>query len=130
MSKKSIFILFSVILFLTLTVYFLVARHQPIQPGTQIVPEGQTHEVILTENGFNPQEITIKPGDLIKFSTTLSETFWPASDLHPTHGIYPEFDPQEPIDPDNSWTVQFLKTGKWKYHDHLQPMFRGIIIVQ
>jgi len=53
----------------------------------------------------------------------------PASDLHLTHGIYPEFDPQEPIDPKNSWSFQFLKFGKWKFHDHLNPYYRGIINV-
>ncbi len=90
----------------------------------------QVHEIILDENGFTPSEIEIKPGDSIRFTTTLNEPFWPASDLHPTHGIYPEFDPLEPIEPSNSWTFQFLKTGKWKYHDHLQPIFRGIILVQ
>lgn len=93
------------------------------------VPQSQTQEVILTENGFIPNEITIKASDLIKFSTTANKAFWPASDLHPTHGIYPEFDPQSPIEPNKSWTFQFLKTGQWKYHDHLSPYNRGLVTV-
>ena len=48
-----------------------------------------THEVTLTENGFSPPEITINKGDTIKFKTSREKTFWPASNLHPTHSIYP-----------------------------------------
>lgn len=129
MSKKSISILFLAILFLALSAYFFIARNQSSKTVRSSVPKGQTHEVVLTENGFSPQEITIKPGDLLKFRTTMSEPFWPASDLHPTHGIYPEFDPLEPVDPDKAWTFQFQKSGKWKFHDHLQPVFRGVVIV-
>lgn len=92
-------------------------------------PQGEILEIILTENGFLPNEITIKNGDKIKFSTNTNKPFWPASDLHPTHGIYPEFDPLKPIDPDKSWTFQFLKSGRWKFHDHLSSEFRGSITV-
>ena len=128
MGKKSTLILFLVILSLILSLYFLIAGNQA-PPASLTISQGQTYEVILTENGFSPQEIIIKPGDLIKFKTTMSEPFWPASDLHPTHGIYPEFDPLEPVDPDKAWTFQFQKSGKWKFHDHLQPVFRGVVIV-
>jgi hypothetical protein len=65
-----------------------------------------------------------------KLSSQLEEDFWPASDLHPTHGIYPEFDPQDGIPADEKWTFQFLKSGSFKYHDHLNPFFRGIIFVK
>ena len=91
---------------------------------------GQTYKIVLTDNGFSPAEITLNHGDLIEFTTTSGKPFWPASDLHPTHGIYSEFDPQEPIDPDKSWNFKFLKTGKWKFHDHLNPIFRGTVSVK
>ncbi len=91
---------------------------------------GQTFKVVLSENGFSPQEITIRYGDSVEFTTNMAEPFWPASDLHPTHGIYPKFDPQEPIEPDKTWTFQFLKSGRWKFHDHLNPIFRGTITVK
>ena len=126
MPKKSLLIsVFLLITFVALTAFYLASQGFLIP-----TPKGQTHQVTLTENGFTPPEIQIKPGDSIKFSTTLNEPYWPASDLHPTHGIYPEFDPQEPIDQKTTWTFKFLKTGKWKYHDHLQPIFRGIIQAQ
>lgn len=87
------------------------------------------HIIELEETGFSPQQISINQGDSIEFKTKQGKPFWPASDLHPTHGIYPEFDPQEPIDADKSWTFTFNKKGSWHFHDHLNPFYRGTIIV-
>jgi hypothetical protein len=91
---------------------------------------GVVHEMVLTEQGFSPNELTINIGETVRFSSNLSEPFWPASDLHPTHGIYPELDPQEPIEATNNWSFTFTKRGNWRLHDHLKPIYRGIIIVK
>lgn len=92
--------------------------------------QGEAYFVTLGESGFVPQNISIKQGDSITFRSNLSEPFWPASDLHPTHGIYPEFDPQEPVEASSSWQFTFDKKGSFKYHDHLNPLYRGTIIVE
>lgn len=89
----------------------------------------KTYTVTLTENGFVPQKTTVHLGDTVVFKTTRKEMFWSASDLHPTHGLYPEFDPEEPIDPKKTWSFTFTKIGKWPYHDHLFPYYRGEIEV-
>lgn len=91
--------------------------------------EVSKHIVELTEEGFEPAEISIKKGDEVEFKTLKGKPFWPASDLHPTHEIYPEFDPQAPIEADGSWIFKFNKVGEWKYHDHLWPLARGRIKV-
>lgn len=88
-----------------------------------------SHRIQLTETGFSPQTITIAKGDTVIFTTARNKPFWPASDLHPTHEIYPAFDPKQPIAADASWSFQFNNAGAWKYHDHLDPYFRGIIEV-
>lgn len=87
------------------------------------------HSVVLTKDGFSPSEITIRQGDAITFTTTAEKEFWPASDLHPTHGIYPEFDPKQPINPKDSWSFKFDKVGTWRFHDHLNSLHVGTIIV-
>ena len=81
--------------------------------------------VIITAQGFEPSEITVAVGATITFLNQDKEARWPASNLHPTHLIYPEFDPKEPVDPDKSWSFKFDKVGTWKYHDHLAPKFTG-----
>lgn len=90
---------------------------------------GNVYTIKLTEDGFAPSAITIAKGDTVTFTTARDKPFWPASDLHPTHGIYSEFDPKQPIDPDKSWSFRFDKKGEWRFHDHLAPLFRGVIIV-
>ncbi len=85
--------------------------------------------VVLTQEGFFPSVIHIERGDSIAFRTTRDDFFWPASDLHSSHDLYPEFDPKEPIAKTDSWIFRFNRPGKWRYHDHLAPQFRGEIIV-
>ena len=87
------------------------------------------HMIELREDGFYPKELTIQKGDTVMFTTSLEKPFWPASNLHPSHTIYSEFDPKEPIEPGKSWSLRFDKTGEWKYHDHLIPLYTGIISV-
>jgi len=90
----------------------------------------QTYTVNLTEDGFSPQDLTINKGDAVVFTTNRKQPFWPASNLHPTHGIYPQFDPRQPIESNQSWSFRFDKVGTWKYHDHLAPLYRGVINVE
>lgn len=89
----------------------------------------QTHKIVLNENGFSPDKITIQVGDVVKFTTTRNSPFWPASNLHPIHELYPEFDPKKPIDSKESWSFKFDKLGNWRYHDHLAPYYTGEIDV-
>lgn len=109
-----------------------LAKHsgsQGLQTNLFSFIKGAKHSVVLQKDGFYPKEITINKGDTITFTTTRENPFWPASNLHPTHEIYSEFDPKQPIDPKNSWSFQFNKAGSWNYHDHIHPNFRGKITV-
>ncbi|MEN9621828.1 MAG: hypothetical protein RLZZ67_262 [Candidatus Parcubacteria bacterium] len=85
--------------------------------------------IALTEKGFYPSKVTIDKGDKVTFQADIDRNFWPASDLHPTHELYPEFDPRVPIAKDKTWTFQFKREGVWKFHDHLAPYFVGAITV-
>jgi len=92
------------------------------------VPEG-ARVITHTEEGFVPSELTLLKGEIVYFVTTTNSLFWPASDLHPSHLEYPEFDPMEPIPPGSAWSFTFDSVGKWDFHDHLAPMFTGLITV-
>ncbi len=93
------------------------------------VPTGETHNIVLTEDGFEPKKVSIQAGDVVRFTTTRKEPFWPASNSHPIHDIYSAFDPRKPIAPNDSWEFKFKKVGAWEYHDHLFPYYRGTIVV-
>ncbi|MBI2056267.1 MAG: hypothetical protein HYT37_02710 [Candidatus Sungbacteria bacterium] len=89
---------------------------------------GKTYTVELREDGFYPKELTIQKGDTVVFTTTREKPFWPASNVHPSHQIYPEFDPKTPIEPHSKWKFSFDKAGEWRYHDHLASQYTGLII--
>lgn len=83
----------------------------------------------MTADGFSPQEMTVHVGGTINFANKDTVPRWPASNLHPTHELYPEFDPTQAIEPGNFWIFKATRIGTWKYHDHLYPHRRGTIIV-
>ena len=85
--------------------------------------------VTITDSGFEPETIKIEKGTEVVFKNSGSQPHWPASNLHPTHGIYPEFDPQKAIDPGETWPFVFKKKGPWRYHDHLYPQMTGSVEV-
>lgn len=80
-------------------------------------------EVVLSDTGFEPSLLVIHEGDVVTFKTLRNKKFWPASDPHPTHGIYPEFDSHKGIGPGETWTFKFDKQGVWGYHDHLASSY-------
>lgn len=86
-------------------------------------------EIVYTNDGFVPQDIVITKKDRVIFKNNSDRPFWPASDPHPLHSIYPQFDPKRPIESGESWAFIFPKTGEWKFHDHLFPVNRGIVNV-
>lgn len=104
------------------------APHARAPQAAATVPEGATI-VTLTQDGFVPSEITVAKGTTVAFVTENGKIFWPASNLHPSHALYPEFDPLQPIQPDEAWSFTFDKPGSWRYHDHLAPYYTGTITV-
>lgn len=83
----------------------------------------------MVPDGFIPSEITIDVNSSVIFINKDKELRWPASNVHPTHNIYPEFDPKKPIAPQESWAFKPKKVGEWKFHDHLFPHMRGVLTV-
>jgi plastocyanin len=85
--------------------------------------------ITRTAAGYEPSEVTIKKGDIILWKNDTDEYHWPASDLHPTHGIYPEFDPLRPLAPQEDWKFKFDQAGEWKFHDHIRANMVGTVTV-
>jgi hypothetical protein len=85
--------------------------------------------ITRTENGFRPARVTIQKGQAVIFASETSTQFWPASDFHPTHSMYPAFDPKAPVEPGSTWRFVFTEAGVWTFHDHLDERAQGTIIV-
>ncbi len=102
----------------------------PSDSVTKGEPVGEPAVVITrTAEGYEPKEVSVKKGDIVKWKNETSEFHWPASDLHPTHGVYPEFDPLMPIGPGEEWSFRFDQAGVWKYHDHIRANKTGTVTV-
>lgn len=94
--------------------------------------------IFMTKSGFSPQEVSIKKGQRIEFINSESKncpisdvacSFWPASDPHPTHVLYSEFDSRRQLGPGESWSFTFDKVGTWGFHNHFKPEVHGVIHV-
>lgn len=110
------------------TALFLYIIHFTLY--TPIASAASPTIIEMTAEGFKPDTVTIEQNSKVEFVNKDSQPHWPASNVHPTHEIYPEFDPKRPIDPGNSWSFEFSKVGSWQFHDHLFPHFRGQIVVK
>ena len=86
--------------------------------------------VIFGPDGFEPLRLEVDAGDEVRFLNESEAAMWPASNIHPTHQIYPEFDAGEPIEPGESWGFTFDRPGFWRYHNHLGPERSGLVVVQ
>lgn len=93
-------------------------------------PDVAVFEVDFDGTAFTPKTTTIKNGDIVVFKNNSDTAFWPASNNHPTHTLYPEFDPKKAIPAGEKFEFKFIKTGTWGFHDHLSPSITGTIIVK
>lgn len=92
----------------------------------------------ITDEGFSPTELKIRKGDTVVWTNKKSKASWPASAMHPTHGVYPEkggcisstFDACGGLDFGETFKFVFNQVGSWKYHDHFNSAHTGVIIVE
>lgn len=90
----------------------------------------KNYKIRYDSGGFSPKNISLSKGDVVVFSNNSEHSFWPASDLHPSHLAYPEFDTKKALPPGESWEFKFEKPGKWPFHNHLDPDKVGVVNVR
>jgi plastocyanin len=105
--------------------------------------EGET-VILIFDDGYEPKNVTIPQGTKVIFENVGSFDHWPATNIHPTHTIYPNsgidscgtnqgdvmFDSCRGIPPGGSYNFLFHHEGTWRYHDHLNTHNGGKIIVE
>ncbi len=97
-----------------------------------VVPSDTTGamQIQMVASGFDPDTVTVKRGARVCFVNADTQARWPASNIHPTHEIYSDFDPKKPVRAGDTWCFAFTKPGIWKFHDHLLPEFAGTVTVE
>jgi len=99
------------------------------EEGEELGPDILVVGVDYNGVNFTPQVTNIKVGDIVVFKNQSSGPFWPASNPHPIHTDYPQFDAKSPIVAGGKYQFKFEKVGNWGFHDHLNPSATGIIQV-
>ena len=102
----------------------------PPPVGNENQNETEAVTMQMKDNGYEPKNLTIKKGTKVTFVNAGTNDHWPASNIHPTHDIYPEFDSMKGLKPGESWAFTFDKVGIWRYHDHLFSNLSGAITVE
>ena len=90
----------------------------------------KTYDISYTNSCYSPANVTIKKNDTVKFTNNSTNNMEPASNNHPDHLLYSEFDANNNIAPGGTYSFTFTKTGSWGYHDHSKPSCKGTITVQ
>lgn len=117
-------------------------QQQAPNPLSALTP--QEYEVVYGENGYQPENLTIRVGDTVVFNNKSTNKMWTASNVHPTHTEYPGtdikncfsgeragmFDECEGAEEGQKWAFTFTQEGTWGYHNHLNSSHLGTIIVQ
>lgn len=89
----------------------------------------QNVNVVLGNSGFTPKDIIIKVGTRVIWINKSGAAATVSSDDHPTHLLYSFLNLGEFAD-SSSVQVIFNKTGKFSYHNHLNPSQTGSVTVE
>ena len=102
------------------------------QPSASVlVSVGQADVIVVYRaGGFFPKRVEIELEQVVAFVNESDIRMWPASNIHPTHEIYPAFDSNAPIDSGGTWQFLFDQSGFWRYHNHMSPSASGLVVVR
>lgn len=93
--------------------------------------ESQREEILVTYTsfGFSPNIINIEMGDTVRFSNDSSLNMWVASNPHPQHTEFSDFDAGKNYQNGESYSFTFNESGTYEYHNHSNPSMRGTVVV-
>ena len=106
------------------------APNQMDPPSTPIAADqldAEIPRIVYDGTQFTPKRLDIEVGQQVAFVNESEKTMWPASNIHPTHEIYPEFDAQMPLENGQAWVFTFTKAGFWRYHNHMANEIAGMV---
>lgn len=106
---------------------------------SEAVADEAVIQVVYTDEGFDPDTITVNSGETVRWINNSSRNMRVASAVHPTHTLYPaksgddclgsSFDACVGVAQGGSWEFTFDEIGSWKYHDHLNASKTGTVEV-
>jgi plastocyanin len=131
-------VLFVVLLVLVVAVggllgwYFLIERPNGVNDnrnGNTEVLMPPKNTVWIVNGNFTPAVVTVKAGDKITWVNKDEFKRRVASDPHPDLSALPELVSSD-LAKGDSFSFSFTSKGEWGYHDFLNPIKKGKIVVQ
>jgi plastocyanin len=86
-------------------------------------------QIIITDQGFNPEVITIKQGTKVIWKNQTVQPHQIESNPYPTHSEFPDLYEQSIMHQFDNYEFTFKTAGTIHYHDRLNPEVNGTIIV-
>lgn len=110
-------------------------------PADTSADEASNNTVFFTDNGFEPETLTIEQGETVTWLDRSDTPMWVGSDEHPTHTNYDgtsesehcengESDAFDQCEAGDRYSFTFDKEGEWGYHNHRAANYNGEIIVE
>lgn len=84
--------------------------------------------ISFTDNGFEPDSVTVKKGTVITVTNNSSEDVQFSSDEHPSHRDNTEMN-LKVLSPGESGSYTANTVGTWGFHDHLNDEMTGTVTV-
>lgn len=121
--------------------YFVLAKKEKTNNSSIVVPlttnspatssaiERSLVSVTLTEDGFSPEDLTIKANTQVVWTNKNGNVATVDSAPHPSHTDYTPLNLGNFAD-GGTLSLIFDKPGTYKYHNHLNPSQFGTIVVQ
>jgi plastocyanin len=104
------------------------------QPGQTRKPvtssEAALNTVLYRDTGFTPSVLRVKVGTVVTFRNDSGNNLRVASNPHPWHTDYPEFDSGGAIASGAEFKFTFTKKGTWGYHNHFNSTHTATIVVE
>lgn len=95
----------------------------------KVVEKPASNTVWIIDGNFNPSVITISAGESITWVNKDDLIRQVASDPHPSHSALPGLESEE-LAVGDEYAYTFDEIGEWFYHDHMNPISKGTIIVE
>lgn len=84
--------------------------------------------ITFTDEGFSPEEITVKKGMVVVVKNESSKSVQFSSDEHPSHRDNTEMNLMT-LSPGETESYTATTVGTWKYHDHIDESKTGTVTV-
>ncbi len=105
----------------------VMEEKEPTGDNDEVAAESEI--ITLTENGFSPQNLTIKQGTKVEWQNESGSDATVNSAPHPEHTAYTPLNLGKFADGE-TLSLVFDTPGTYKYHNHLNPKQFGSIVVE